>query len=1040
MLRDHDWRLRYTSTAENMIQSFYVPALKDAVQYDRTTGYFNAGALLLAARGIESLVSNKGSMRLIVGCTLERDEVEAVQKGLSLQQCVSANLLRQPVEPEDVPTEEALELLAWLVEHRFLDLRVAVPHDLAGDPTSDDSLFHIKTGVIRDAEDDRIAWTGSLNETGAGWKKNAEMISVFTSWGSEPERVSCEQDEFDRYWLNEDPFFKVLDLPEAVRQNLLKHAPRGSLPRRLQEGVDWARRVWSFIHQAPIAPNCSSQLGEATAPVDPWPHQINAFERLYSDWPPNLLLADEVGLGKTIQAGMLLRQAWLTRQAKRVLIIAPKAVLGQWQNELREKFNLNWPIYDGQKLTWYRSRTLASIGHQERIVTADKWHLEDFVIASSQLLRREDRRDELLSNARNWDVVILDEAHHARRKSAGNVQGERPNALLYLMAGIRKKTKGLILLTATPMQVHPVEVWDLLNLLGLPENWTEQAFLNFFRMIEEPNLSSDDFESLSALFRSTELAYGKPDNAFLTRVTGLPANQFKYVLKALQDTPKTPRTRLSDKDRVLALQIMKAYSPVRRLISRNTRTILRKYADSNLTSSKVAERKVTDRFLMMRQDERSLYEEMERYISTTYNAASENERSAIGFVMTVYRRRLASSFAALERTLQRRLENINDASNAPLFSEDDDLAEDYEFTDELPDSEAIDNASVEVALDAQDTTEEAISIARLLDKIGQLSPDSKLEALLTELQLLSDKGYRQVMVFTQFTDTLDFLREALISEEADYRVICYSGRGGEVPKGDGLWQSCSRPDAILRFRRREADIFLCTDSAAEGLNFQFCGAIINYDMPWNPMRVEQRIGRIDRLGQDFDQIQVLNFHYEDTVETDVYRALRERIDLFESVVGKLQPILSRMQSTIATQTLAETSEGTRSAIRIVEAIEKEQNTFDIDEVTVSELSVPDRPASPIEMLDLKRVVNSEKLLPDGFDAQTNMGPKEVGLIRPGMSERIRVTTDADYFEENPESVEFWSPGSPIFPMSNEPLQISILEKDEKLQDILDRVG
>ena len=123
--------------------------------------------------------------------------------------------------------------------------------------------------------------------------------------------------------------------------------------------------------------------------MTPWPHQARAFERLYAQWPPKLLIADEVGLGKTIQAGMLLRQAWLAGRARRILILAPKAVLRQWQIELREKFNLNWPIYDGRKLSWYRSPALREA--YEREVDPREWHREPVVIASSHLLRRRDR-------------------------------------------------------------------------------------------------------------------------------------------------------------------------------------------------------------------------------------------------------------------------------------------------------------------------------------------------------------------------------------------------------------------------------------------------------------------------------------------------------------------------------------------------------------------------------------------------------------------------------------------------------------------------
>ena len=173
----------------------------------------------------------------------------------------------------------------------------------------------------------------------------------------------------------------MLDVPEAVRRDLMRFMP-SDVPVRLKgsgigqaegtEGgstkpdpalepppisppIDRRSLVWTFIREAPRLPGGGARVGEATAAVTPWPHQVRAFERLYASWPPKLLIADEVGLGKTIQAGMLLRQAWLAGRAKRILILAPKAVLAQWQIELREKFNLNWPIYDGRKLVRYPS-------------------------------------------------------------------------------------------------------------------------------------------------------------------------------------------------------------------------------------------------------------------------------------------------------------------------------------------------------------------------------------------------------------------------------------------------------------------------------------------------------------------------------------------------------------------------------------------------------------------------------------------------------------------------------------------------------------
>ena len=360
-----------------------------------------------------------------------------------------------------------------------------------------------------------------------------------------------------------------------------------------------------------------SYVGEATSAVIPWPHQVRSFERLYRDWPPKLLIADEVGLGKTIQAGMLLRQAWLAGRAKRVLVLAPKAVLKQWQIELREKFNLNWPIYDGHKLVWYPSP--AWRGQNERDVDRRHWHREPVVIASSHLMRRRDRSAALLEEAEPWDLVVLDEAHHARRRAAGSQQEGGPNLLLRLMQGLKDRTQGLILLTATPMQVHPIEVWDLLNLLGLPPEWTDQAFLGFFKDMEQPNPSSDALDRMARLFQSVERAYGTVQTEEAQRLVDLSRLKANKILRALRDDAGIPRRRLETSERRAALTIMRAHTPVRRLVSRHTRKLLRGYFKAGTLTTPIVDRRVEDRFLKMTAEERALYDAVEDYIASTYN-------------------------------------------------------------------------------------------------------------------------------------------------------------------------------------------------------------------------------------------------------------------------------------------------------------------------------------------------------------------------------------------------------------------------------------
>ena len=1059
MLCDHTWHLKYTPDDGDLVKLFYVPALEDALRYDRLTGYFNARALTLAARGIEGLVRNGGRMRLVVGCTLEPPEIEAIEKGEQLRDLVEQRLTSLSLTPPDPVSSDALELVAWMIARDHLDVKVAVPCNAEKKAIPADGIFHEKAGIIEDRDGNKIAWNGSLNETAAGWRDNWESINVFTSWGPEPRRVADEDANFARIWGNEAGRVIVLDVPDAVRQDMMRFMPTSDIPARLKspernpakpsseksglrtqkpenppqpEPNDLRRRVWSFIQQAPSLSPGGERVGEMTAAVTPWPHQIRTFERLYRNWPPRLLIADEVGLGKTIQAGLLLRQAWLAERVKRVLILAPKAVLKQWQVELREKFNLNWPIYDGRKLTWYPSP--AWHGQNERIVGPHQWHYEPVVITSSQLMRRHDRAATLLEEADSWDLIVLDEAHHARRQAAGSPQEGGPNALLQLMQGLKDRTQGLVFLTATPLQVHPIEVWDLLNLLGLPPEWTAQAFLDFFNEIEQPNPSSKAWEHMAQLFQAIERTYGEVKREDAQHLGALSSVKADKVLRALRDSSSIPRRQLDTTARRAAVKIMRANTPLRRLVSRHTRDLLRRYFKAGMLTTSIADRRVEDRFLEMTAEERALYDAVEDYIASTYNQASAKERTTVGFVMTIYRRRLASSFRALRRTLQSHLDAMTTGSQAQLVGLDEDIPDD-EARDEILDTEEV------AKLESQAlAAEEEADIQGILVRIDRLPPDSKLTSLKSVLHELRQDGYSQAMVFTQYTDTMDFLRESFL-QDTDMKLMCFSGRGGEIPSTDGSWRQISRDDAKRRFRDREADVLFCTDAAAEGLNFQFCGALINYDMPWNPMKVEQRIGRIDRLGQQHGSVRIINLHYEGTIEADVYWALRDRIGLFESVVGRLQPILAQMPRTISQTVLSEANRDARERAIVVntikqQALEARERGFDIDTVTEQDFDMPTRPSSSVTMEDLDRIIRAADLMPPGTDAQS-MGPQEYGLLLPGMTQRLRVTTDPTYFVENAESLELWSPGNTLFTPPEFATRPDDPPADKTLKDILD---
>lgn len=997
MLRDMEWAPDYTSDDGDTVERFYAPALSESVEYVRGTGYFDANSLARNVRGVEGLLSNGGRMRLLVGCTLDDGEVEAIRQGEDLRKQVERNLCRAPLNPLDSDTVDGLELLSWMVATGRMVIRVAVRCGDDGRPAAN-QIYHKKIGIVKDGAGDKIAWSGSDNETPNGQAGNSETFSVYTSWG-EPLRQKRTEDQLERDWAGKNSRLIIMDVPEAARRDLFRYAPtKGRLPNRLVQKVAIAKfdhnDVWSFIAKSHTVKN-GDMVGLATAPVAPWPHQVQVFRRLHSGRPARILIADEVGLGKTIQAGLFLRQAWLEGR-RRILVMAPAALTVQWQKELREKLNLDWPIYDGKHLAWQDTHA----GGVNRKELPGDWTAHGPVIVSSHLARRD--RHAAAVTAAKWDAVVLDEAHYARQTHPNDPKKHTPNKMLKMMRRLKGRTEDLILMTATPMQIHPVDLYDLLDLLGVPQNWGWDNFERFYKTVRD--LKTADLQFFCKLFQASERKYGKMDPSKL----GMHKLQNKKVIRMLGgDRGLRPQT--SDYD--LMERALLLCSPAARLVSRNTRRHLREYVRDNKPDWKLGTRNVTDEFVRMSEGERVIYDAVSEYISKVWKTHKDANREAVGFALAIYRKRLTSSLAALRMTLNNHLERLDGKTHTTTLHEDE-----YDEMDAEDIAEDEEKALKDMDRDA---------VCRLLEMIRSMPPDTKLDKLVHVIADLRNRGYKQVMVFTQFTDTMDFLRGRLMR---GWNVMCYSGRQGEEPGPNGEWRQLSRDAAKAKFRDGSVDVLLCTDAAAEGLNFQFCGAMINYDMPWNPMRVEQRIGRIDRIGQEHDSIHIVNMYYEDTIEAKIYRALRERINLFEDVVGPLQPILAKLDGLIA----GALEDG--NAVFRVEQMMAEADTssgLDLDAMLAAETAQYESPESPVTMEDLGRIANNAGLMPHKTEPA---GKGQYNMNHHG--KRIRITTDPEVFEKHGGSMEFWSPGSPTFP---EPGQSDTALKYKTLKQLLDYV-
>ena len=437
-LREHPWRISYSSDTSNPVADFYIPALECAIQYDRKSGFFNSAILSKVARGLGAMLHNQGQMRLIMGCQFSPEDLQAIRQGYELREALTQSLGTHLVPPTNFTQLKHFEILGWLIQNQTLDIRIAIPLQSDGtpeDPTTQldtHHLFHEKVGIFTDANADQLAFNGSNNESVNGWQTNIESFHVFCAWegGRDLERVQEEISRFERLWDNQLPNVRVFEVPEAIQKKLLRYAPTTKPTWERAQEYDSRPIPKDKLPQPdeepapPEPPSISSEQAEQerqsfqplttlhhhpgcldfvlnSIPIKPWPHQIKILRRIAQEFPRNALIADEVGLGKTIETGLVLRYLLVSRKVKRILILAPASVQPQWQDELREKFNLHfWSYIQGGLRDSYK---------QTHPLSSNPWNSQDLILASSHLIRRQERMQELLE-AEPWDLVVLDEA------------------------------------------------------------------------------------------------------------------------------------------------------------------------------------------------------------------------------------------------------------------------------------------------------------------------------------------------------------------------------------------------------------------------------------------------------------------------------------------------------------------------------------------------------------------------------------------------------------------------------------------------------
>ncbi len=917
-LRNKQWLPWYRSTQCSILHGFYIPALSAAKLYDRVAGYFRSTSLAIASQGFSAMIQRGGRIRLVVGADLNPDDVRAVVDQDDRRR-LADELIEQLGEPAQWPEAvgNGLGLLSWMVERGHIEIRVALRcHRETSEPLSfasrEDGYVHEKWAIFKDEDGNRLLAEGSLNESKTALVLNAENLSVHCDWegSKETQRLDEAEKTFEAIWADEEPGLRVLALPEAVKQRLIQIAQPITRPKEVdgsseapQEAVKPSALEWlrfAVLRDAPKMPN-GRFVGMATAPVEPWPHQAIVARRLIESWPYSFLLCDEVGLGKTIEAGLALRSLLLSGLVRRVLIAPPASLAIQWQNELQQKFLLRF----GRALSGAQPRHefIHPVAEQ---LPAKSVFAPDCVIVSTGLVRRKDRQSELA--AQEWDIALVDEAHYAgRSNSTAGTLAQPKYGDLYraLSQTLRPRSRALWLATATPMQLDPIEVYDLFRLTRRVGPFQDdpsltQAYYEIQGRIQRgERVFDDELVFMRRVLQS--IKRHDPELAEFIRQTVLnPANRIQYD-NWLERGIKPTAFSLKQ-----LLRAIFASAPLSRVMMRHNRALLRVYQQQGKLNANLARRHVLPmRRIQYTGQEQGAYDALQSYsqeLAQQIAAANDQQmRMSTGFYLSFLQRRFASSLHAIGETLRRRRDRVRATldyvigTGSPTTTQPIQAAAAHDDEREHDDTDAEIIEQLLKNRSEQDLRWELDKLEEMLSgSLYDVTPiSSKMQALLGYVEQRKDPvrpgRIRQMVLFTQFWDTLEDIVRRFRQVNAKLLIGTYSGRGGQYTHPEtGKMIGTQREEIKHRFLRGQIDILVCTDAAAEGLNLQTADYLVNFDLPWNPAKVEQRIGRIDRIGQRHTDIHVQNLCYLGSVEEIVYDRLLHRLGSMIAVVGEQQ--------------------------------------------------------------------------------------------------------------------------------------------------------
>lgn len=854
---------RFSSRKCDLGKQYLVERLSGAVSYDRIAGYFCSSVLEIAGEAMEKI---PGKIRIICNSGLNARDVDVA--GLAAVRMKQEWCEFDPEIKYDTPAEAARL-------HRLYDLLISGKMEIRVLPDEIYGLMHGKAGVITYADGRRIAFIGSMNETKSALTTNYEIV-----WEDDSEEsADWVQNEFDFFWEHKC----AVPLGEFIIGDIKRIADRHPLTL---EG--WRSDQADVAAVAAEEPVYRKEFGL-------WAHQkyfvMRAFNEHKTKGGARLLLADMVGLGKTLQLAMSAKLMALYGD-KPVLIIVPKTLVYQWQDEINSMLDMPSAVWTGK--CWRDENGFDYVCDSVRGIMKCPRRIG---IISQGIITADTEAARLLLQMK-YECVILDEAHRARRRNLGedaNTHRANPNNLLRYMNAITHNTHSMLLATATPVQVDPIEAFDLLNALGQPHEaakvmgdaysvWrrTPQTGLDY--ITGNSSQPTNDAE-MWALMRNPFPQRTETNRRIGTLRDQMDISDDTVILS--QDMYGNMRRSMQTKIRELYEdeEFVTRYNPYVRCIVRRTRDFLENTINRETGEPYLKKINVQ---LLGEKDSEAL--ELSGYMRQAYEIAEEfcgmlsKRVKGGGFMSTLMLKRIGSTMLAGENTAKKMLAWTNVGAST--------LSEFYDADNE-EDTDRGDSKGNEIK---QLTDTEIECLIRLVDVLrSNRDTDPKYLRVCEILgKGVDDEGgwiEKGCIIFSQYFDSANYIAELLSRDFKNEMIGLYAGGDKSGLYENGLFRKVAKDELKAMVKNRVLRVLVGTDAASEGLNLQTLSTLINVDLPWNPTRLEQRKGRIQRIGQLADTILIYNMRYKDSVEDRVHTKLSDRLQEVFAMFGQIPEVL-----------------------------------------------------------------------------------------------------------------------------------------------------